>query len=102
MFANLPHEAAKPRAAIISASGRSAIEASRIAGHTNLETTSQYMFVAPERQNELTRRIQQTSAHAGKKSEEKQVAPETLPPATPTPETPPSIADVMPVTAVLQ
>lgn len=37
--------------------GGSAIEASKIAGHSDLEMTGQYTFVAPERQNELTRRI---------------------------------------------
>jgi hypothetical protein len=39
--------------------GGSAIEAARIAGHRDLEMTSLYTFIAPERQNELTRRIQQ-------------------------------------------
>jgi integrase len=58
--------------------GGSAIEASRIAGHTNIEMTSEYTFVAPERQNELTRRIQQRLAAAGK------------PDATSVPESPPS------------
>ncbi|MGA2721604.1 MAG: site-specific integrase [Bryobacteraceae bacterium] len=83
--------------------GGSAIEASRIAGHTNLETTSQYTFVAAERQNELTRRIQQKLADAGKKPEEQQAAAEILPPATPpAPEVPPSLADTVPVTAVVQ
>ena len=38
--------------------GGSAIEASRIAGHSALSMTSEYTFVTPERQNELTRRIQ--------------------------------------------
>ena len=83
--------------------GGSAIEASRIAGHTNLETTSQYTFVAAERQNELTRRIQQKLADAGKKPEEQQAAPEIPPPAAPpAPEVPPSLADTVPVTAVVQ
>jgi integrase len=44
--------------------GGSAIEASKIAGHSDLEMTSQYTFVAPERQNELTRRIQKKLAAA--------------------------------------
>ncbi len=39
--------------------GGSAIEASKIAGHSDLETTGDYTFVTAERQNELTRRIQQ-------------------------------------------
>jgi hypothetical protein len=42
--------------------GGSAIEASEIAGHSDLEMTNQYTFVAPERQNELTRRIQKRLA----------------------------------------
>jgi integrase len=46
--------------------GGSAIEASKIAGHSDLEMTGEYTFVAPERQNELTRRIQQRLAAAGK------------------------------------
>lgn len=83
--------------------GGSAIEASRIAGHTNLETTSQYTFVAAERQNELTRRIQQKLADAGKKPGEQQAAPEIPPPAAPpAAEVPPSLADTVPVTAVVQ
>ena len=83
--------------------GGSAIEASRIAGHTNLETTSQYTFVAAERQNELTRRIQKKLADAGKKPEEQQAAPEIPPPAAPpAAEVPPSLADTVPVTAVVQ
>src|SRR5204862_4215669 len=39
--------------------GGSAIEASKIAGHSDLEMTGEYTCVSPERQNELTRRIQQ-------------------------------------------
>jgi len=44
--------------------GGSAIEASKIAGHSDLEMTGEYTFVAPERQNELTRRIQEKLAEA--------------------------------------
>ena len=44
--------------------GGSAIEASKIAGHSDLEMTGEYTFVTAERQNELTRRIQQKSAKA--------------------------------------
>jgi integrase len=44
--------------------GGSAIEASKIAGHSDLEMTGQYTFVEPERQNELTRRIQAKLAGA--------------------------------------
>ena len=83
--------------------GGSAIEASRIAGHTNLETTSQYTFVAAERQNELTRRIQQKLADAGKKPDQQNATSEIPPPAAPpAPEVPPSLADTVPVTAVVQ
>ena len=44
--------------------GGSAIEASRIAGHSGLNVTSEYTFVSAERQNELTRRIQERLAQA--------------------------------------
>ncbi len=57
--------------------GGSATEASKIAGHRDLEMTSEYTFVAPERQNELTRRIQQKLAAAEKKQKEKDAAKES-------------------------
>ncbi len=83
--------------------GGSAIEASRIAGHHDLEMTSAYTFVAPERQNELTRRIQQKLADAGERQKETDhPTTEVLPPAPSTPEAPPSLADTAPVTAVVQ
>ena len=44
--------------------GGTAIEASKIAGHAGLNMTSEYTFVTPERQNELTRRIQEKLAMA--------------------------------------
>jgi integrase len=44
--------------------GGSAIEASKIAGHSNLKMTGEYTFVDPARQNELTRRIQARIAGA--------------------------------------
>ena len=47
--------------------GGSAIEASKIAGHSDLEMTGEYTFVTAERQNELTRRIQEKLANAGEK-----------------------------------
>jgi len=59
--------------------GGSAIEASRIAGHTNIEMTSEYTFVAPERENELTRRIQQKLAAAAKQKEPEQLCKSRLP-----------------------
>jgi integrase len=83
--------------------GGSAIEASKIAGHSDLEMTGQYTFVAPERQNELTRRIQQRLAEAERKPEDRQPGPEIPPPAPPpTPEGSPTLADTKPVTAVIQ
>jgi hypothetical protein len=42
--------------------GGSAIEASKIAGHTDLKMTGEYTFVDPVRQNELTLRIQRKLA----------------------------------------
>lgn len=90
---------------MILADGGSAIEASKIAGHQSLEMTSQHTFVAPERQNELTRRIQQKLADATKKPEENPTEPQTQPEgpeAPPTPETSPSLADTKPVTAMVQ
>jgi len=44
-----------------------AIEASKIAGHSDLEMTGEYTFVTAEWQNELTRRIQKELSAAGKK-----------------------------------
>jgi site-specific recombinase XerD len=44
--------------------GGSAIEASKIAGHSNLKMTGEYTFIDPARQNELTRRIQERLAGA--------------------------------------
>ena len=46
--------------------GGSAIEASKIAGHSDLEMTGEYTFVTAERQNELTRRIQQKTGGRGR------------------------------------
>ena len=48
--------------------GGSAIEASKIAGHRDLDTTGDYTFVTAERQNELTRRIQERLASATERS----------------------------------
>jgi integrase len=74
--------------------GGSAIEASKIAGHSDLEITSEYTFVAPERQNELTRRIQQRLADAEMARTENEKAVE---PSTPAPsigeKTPPSLRE---------
>ena len=80
--------------------GGSVIEASRIAGHRDLEMTCHYTFVAPERQNELTLRIQQRLAEAEK--QQRGAAHEVLPAAPPKPETPRSLADTEPLTTVIQ
>jgi integrase len=76
--------------------GGSAIEASKIAGHSDLEMTGDYTFVTPERQNELTRRIQQKLAQASKQVENAA--------ASPCPEVPPSSGngqDNVPLTTML-
>jgi integrase len=70
--------------------GGSAIEASKIAGHSDLEMTGEYTFVTPERQNELTRRIQAKLADATRK--EKSPGPDVLP----------GLADAEPATPVVQ
>jgi integrase len=63
--------------------GGSAIEASKIAGHSDLEMTGEYTFVTPERQNELTRLIQAKLADSTKKLDD----PES---ESPSPAAPPS------------
>ncbi len=62
--------------------GGSAIEASKIAGHSDLEMTGEYTFVTPEPQNELTRLIQQKLKDSGTK--QRRSAPvNSLPAKTP-------------------
>ena len=77
--------------------GGSAIEASKIAGHSDLEMTGEYTFVTPERQNELTRRIQEKLADAGTKNQDKPAG--SQPPGS---EVLPRLADVKPATPVVQ
>ena len=74
--------------------GGSAIEASKIAGHSDLEMTGEYTFVTAERQNELTRRIQQKLSVAAKKTEVNSVVPPI--PSTPTPQMPPTVSAKVP------
>lgn len=69
--------------------GGSAIEASKIAGHSDLEMTGDYTFVTPERQNELTRRIQEKLSDAAGNTVIDTAA--TVPSATIMPEVPPSL-----------
>lgn len=80
--------------------GGSAIEASKIAGHSDLEMTGEYTFVTAERQNELTRRIQEKLAEAASKRNGKTEAPPQ--PAPGAPEVPPSLAETTPATTILQ
>jgi len=77
--------------------GGSAIEASKIAGHSDLEMTGQYTFVTSERQNELTRRIQTRLSEAAEKLKSKS-ADTTSPPHSSKEE----LTTAMPATALLQ
>jgi integrase len=80
--------------------GGSAIEASKIAGHSDLEMTGEYTFVTPERQNELTRRIQEKLAEATSKRNAKSEAPAQTAPGAP--DVPPTLVETKAVTTVLQ
>ena len=62
--------------------GGSAIEASKIAGHSDLEMTGEYTFVTAERQNELTRRIQEKLASAAKEATDRATEVSSNPAAT--------------------
>jgi hypothetical protein len=69
--------------------------------------TSEYTFVAPERQNELTRRIQQRLVDAAKKQEEKRATEEAkpeppIPPVPPPPSAPPNADLAIPFTTMIQ
>jgi integrase len=77
--------------------GGSSIEASKIAGHSKLEMTSDYTIVSPERQNELTRRIQDKLADASAKNQE-QPGNSTRPGSELLPG---GLADTKPATAVV-
>jgi integrase len=80
--------------------GGSAIEASKIAGHSDLETTGEYTFVTPERQNELTLRIQDKLAEAASKSNGQSEPPAQSAPCAP--DIPPNLAETKPVTPLVQ
>lgn len=80
--------------------GGSAIEASKIAGHNSLEMTGDYTFVTPERQNELTRRIQEKLATAAQKTSRRSSKP--VEPDSGAPDVPPTVADAEPITTVVQ
>ena len=80
--------------------GGSAIEASKIAGHSDLEMTGEYTFVAPERQNELTRRIQEKLGEATQKLQEK--VSDTAPPQPSGPDVASNLTDRALATTLLQ
>jgi integrase len=80
--------------------GGSALEASKIAGHSDLNMTGEYTFVTPERQNELTCRIQEKIAEATSKWSAKSEVPAQ--PAPGAPDAPPNLAEISPLTRVLQ
>jgi integrase len=80
--------------------GGSAIEASKIAGHSDLEMTGEYTFVAPERQNELTHRIQEKLGEAAKKLQDK--VRDTAPPPPCAPDVPANLTDRELATTLLQ
>ena len=69
--------------------GGSSIEASKIAGHSDLEMTGEYTIVTPERQNELTRLIQAKLTNAARE----------IPTAT---VVPPRMAAAKPLTSIVQ
>jgi integrase len=79
--------------------GGSAIEASKIAGHSDLEMTGEYTFVTPERQNELTRRIQHKLANAADKN---RGIDETAASLSPVADSSPSLATISPGTPFVQ
>jgi integrase len=80
--------------------GGSAIEASKIAGHSDLEITGEYTFVTPERQNELTRRIQNRLIEAGENVLSD--GPRPTGSSAQSPATKESLARMRPVTQVAQ
>jgi len=80
--------------------GGSAIEASKIAGHSDLEMTGEYTFVTPERQNELTRRIQKKLAESASKWVKETEPAEQA--HVGSPDLSPNLAETKPVTTVLQ
>jgi integrase len=68
--------------------GASAIEASKIAGHSDVDITADYTFVDIERQQETTRAIQEHLATARKDNSAQVPQPKPTPEVPPTPATP--------------
>ncbi|MGI8961481.1 MAG: tyrosine-type recombinase/integrase [Bryobacteraceae bacterium] len=58
--------------------GGTSLEASKIAGHSALEMTGEYTCVSPERQNELTRRIQRELRDAAGKNRKQKTLQSSL------------------------
>lgn len=79
--------------------GGSAIEASKIAGHSDLEMTGEYTFVTPERQNQLTRLIQQKLAEATRKAPGAEKPMDDVPGTS---EVSPNLAEIEAATSVIQ
>jgi hypothetical protein len=78
--------------------GGSAIEASKIAGHSDLEMTGEYTFVTPERQNELTRLIQ---ARLSETTKALDAGSSQTDPETPS-DVPPCLATTAPAISLVQ
>jgi len=97
-----PHSFRRANITWRQAVGGSAIEASKITGHSDLEMTSEYTFVAPERQNELTRRIQQRITDAEEERKKDQATTDVAPPPSAAPEVPPSLTELQPATPTIQ
>jgi len=62
--------------------GGSAIEASKIAGHAGVEITGEYTFVAIERQDQLTRAIQERLCKTSNQADHATTAEREPPPPT--------------------
>jgi integrase len=101
-----PHTMRRANISWRQAVGGSAIEASKIAGHTQLDTTMEYTFVALERQQETTRAIQKElrkAARAKRAKKAKQAKQVTAKPKkSPEPQLPPPPPLALPVPPVEQ
>ena len=85
--------------------GGSAIEASKIAGHSDLEMTADYTFVDIERQQQLTRAIQDRLAKASKDKaavSQEQPTPEVPPTAPPPTKQNPPLQQIPTVSRLIQ
>ncbi len=96
-----PHSFRRAKVTWTQEVGGSAIEASKMAGHSDLEMTGEYTFVTVDRQNELTRRIQRKLANAHRKAGEEKLSTTGLASAAPT-EVLPDLANAESETPILQ